>query len=62
METAAKFWNFYDDLGMCVYSVEYSEGDTYQGMSEWWYDFIKDEEYDPCASSVVLENFNGDEQ
>lgn len=62
METAAKFWNFYDDFGMCVYSVRFSDGDTHRGMSDWWYDFIKDEEYNPGASALVLEDFNGEEQ
>lgn len=61
METAEKFWNFYDDWGMCVYSTPYREGDTHQGMSDWWHDFIKDEEYDPCARAVALEDFNGEE-
>lgn len=61
METTEKFWNFYDDWGMCVYSASYYEGDTFRGMSEWWNDFIKDEEYNPGASSVVLEDFNGEE-
>lgn len=61
METAEKFWNFYDDFGMCVYSVPFSKCDTFWGMSEWWNEFIKDEEYDPCATVLLLESFNGEE-
>lgn len=62
METAGKFWNFYDVLGGCVYSVPFSEGDTRERVEEDWFAMIDGEEYKPEADSLVLENFKGDEQ
>lgn len=49
-----KTWLFLDGFGMVVYTMEYTPGDTVQGVLDEWEDFIKDEEYDPCVVQVEL--------
>ena len=49
-----KTWLFLDGFGMVVYTMEYTPGDTFQGVIDEWEALIKDEEYDPGVVQVAL--------
>ena len=50
----AKYWSFRDWFGVEVWQEPYNEGDTPEGMMQYWDEFIADEEYDPCVEELVL--------
>lgn len=54
-----KYWNFYDDFGMCVWTNTYCAGDTLLTIKQEWDDFMRDEEYNPGVADILLEDFNG---
>lgn len=50
-----KVWSFRDILGSEVWCTRWDETDTPEGMMDYWHDFIKDEEYQPEVTTIVLE-------
>lgn len=54
-----KYWNFYDEFGDCVWSTPFHTGDTPLSMQRWWDVWMREEEYVPEISEVLLEEFNG---
>lgn len=57
-----KYWNFYDDFGVCVWTSNYAAGDCLTDMYEWWAVFMADEEYVPEVTDIMLETFDGSER